>query len=125
MAEPSKPRKAARSRQGAARSVEASAAPDSTESPGGALGLVETRGLAAGTEAADAMVKSANVVLLSRQQVGGGIITILVRGDVGSVQAAVDAGAAAAAQVGQVLSAKVIPRPASETETILSRPPVR
>jgi len=92
---------------------------------GGALGLVETRGLAAGTEAADAMVKSANVVLLARQQVGGGIITILVRGDVGSVRAAVDAGAAAAAQVGQVLAARVIPRPAGQTETILTRPPVR
>jgi ethanolamine utilization protein EutM len=71
------------------------------------------------------MVKSANVVLVSRQQVGGGIITILVRGDVGSVQAAVDAGAVAAAAVGEVLATKVIPRPAGEIEGILVRPPVR
>jgi ethanolamine utilization protein EutM len=97
----------------------------SAETVGTALGLVETRGLAAGTEAADAMVKAANVMLLKRQQVGGGIITILVRGDVGSVQAAVDAGAAAASAVGQVLAAEVIPRPAGEVEGILDRPPKR
>ena len=92
---------------------------------GSALGLIETRGLAAGTEAADAMVKAANVTLVTRQQVGGGIITIIVRGDVGSVQAAVDAGAVAAAAVGRVLATKVIPRPAGEVEDILTRPPVR
>lgn len=92
---------------------------------GQALGLVETMGLAAATEAADAMVKAANVHLVSKQQVGGGLITILVAGDVGAVQAAVDAGKAAGAAVGRVVSAHVIPRPHDEIISILERPPVR
>jgi ethanolamine utilization protein EutM len=92
---------------------------------GQSLGLIETMGLVAATEAADAMVKSANVRLVSRQQVGGGLITILVSGDVGAVQAAVDAGRAAAEKVGQVVSAHVIARPHEEIPDILERPPVR
>ena len=96
-----------------------------TDLQGQALGLVETMGLAAGTEAADAMVKAANVRLISRQQVGGGLITILVAGDVGAVQAAVAAGRAAAEVVGKVVSAHVIPRPHDDIPDILERPPVR
>jgi ethanolamine utilization protein EutM len=92
---------------------------------GQALGLVETMGLVAATEAADAMIKSANVHLVSRQQVGGGLITIIVSGDVGAVQAAVDAGRAAGSAVGRVVSAHVIPRPADEIPDLLERPPVR
>jgi ethanolamine utilization protein EutM len=92
---------------------------------GQAIGFVETMGLVAGTEAADAMVKSANVTLVSRQQVGGGLITIIVAGDVGAVKAAVDAGAAAASAVGKVVSAHVIPRPHDEIPDLLERPPVR
>jgi ethanolamine utilization protein EutM len=92
---------------------------------GQSLGLIETVGLAAATEAADAMVKAANVELVARQQPGGGLITIIVRGDVGAVQAAVDAGAAAARRIGRVISAHVIPRPHDEIENILRRPPVR
>ncbi len=90
-----------------------------------ALGFVETMGLVAATEAADAMIKSANVHLVSKQQVGGGLITIIVAGDVGAVQAAVDAGSAAAGRVGRVVSAHVIPRPADEIPDMLERPPVR
>ena len=92
---------------------------------GRALGLVETMGLVAATEAADAMVKSANVRLVSKQQVGGGLITIIVAGDVGAVKAAVDAGAAAADAVGRVVSAHVIPRPHEDIPDLLERPPVR
>lgn len=92
---------------------------------GGALGLIETIGLAAGIEAADSMVKAANVELVARQQVGGGLIAILVRGDTGSVKAAVDAGTAAASRVGQVVSAHVIPRPHPDLESILRRKFVR
>jgi ethanolamine utilization protein EutM len=92
---------------------------------GRALGLVETHGLVAATEAADAMVKAANVRLIGRQQPGGGLITILVEGDVGAVKAAVDAGAAAASAVGKVVSTHVIPRPHGEIADILERPPVR
>lgn len=92
---------------------------------GQAIGFVETMGLVAGTEAADAMVKSANVTLVSRQQVGGGLITIIVAGDVGAVQAAVDAGSAAASAVGRVVSAHVIPRPHEDIPGMLERPPVR
>jgi microcompartment protein CcmL/EutN len=92
---------------------------------GQALGLVETMGLVAATEAADAMVKSANVHLISKQQVGGGLITILVGGDVGAVQAAVAAGRAAAEKIGKVVSAHVIARPHDEIPDILERPPVR
>src|SRR5205814_10529125 len=77
----------------------------------GGLGLVETLGLAAGVEAADAMVKAANVKIVARQQVGGGLVAILIEGDVGAVKAAVDAGVASASQVGKVVSSHVIPRP--------------
>ena len=92
---------------------------------GQAIGLIETFGLVAATEAADAMVKSANVRLVTKQQVGGGLITILVAGDTGAVQAAVDAGAAAAARIGRVVSARVIARLHEAVEDILARPPVR
>jgi ethanolamine utilization protein EutM len=92
---------------------------------GTALGFVETIGKTAGTLAADTMVKAANVTLVTSQQPGGGIITIIVRGEVGAVKAAVDAGAAAARTVGKVRSAHVIARPHEEVEDILERPPVR
>jgi ethanolamine utilization protein EutM len=92
---------------------------------GRAIGFVETMGLVAGTEAADAMVKSANVLLVSKQQVGGGLITIIVAGDVGAVKASVDAGAAAASAVGRVVSAHVIPRPHPDIAALLLRPSVR
>jgi ethanolamine utilization protein EutM len=92
---------------------------------GNALGLVETIGLVAATQAADAMVKAANVEIVTRQQPGGGFITIIVRGDVGAVKAAVDAGAAAASQIGRVASAHVIPRPHDDVADLLRRPPVR
>lgn len=87
---------------------------------GEALGLVETRGLVGSIEAADAMVKAANVRLVGRQQVGGGYVTVMVRGDVGAVKAATDVGAEAAARVGEVVSVHVIPRPHAEVETILT-----
>ncbi|MGY4400717.1 BMC domain-containing protein [Bradyrhizobium sp. USDA 3315] len=90
-----------------------------------ALGFVETNGLVAAIQAADAMVKSANVKLVTKQQAGGGLISIIVQGDVGAVKAAVDAGAAAAGQLGKVVSAHVIPRPHDGMEDILKRPPVR
>ena len=86
---------------------------------GEALGLVETRGLVGSIEAADAMVKAANVRLVGRQQAGGGYVTVMVRGDVGAVKAATDVGAEAAARVGEVVSVHVIPRPHAEVETIL------
>ena len=92
---------------------------------GEALGLVETVGLVAATEAADAMVKAANVEIVTRQQPGGGYTAIIVRGDVGAVKAAVEAGSAAARSVGRVASAHVIPRPHDEIAGILRRPPVR
>ena len=95
------------------------------DSEGAALGLIETIGLAAGIEAADSMVKSANVEIVTRQQVGGGLIAILVRGDTGAVQAAVDAGTIAASKVGRVVSAHVIPRPDPGLEAILRRKFVR
>ena len=90
-----------------------------------ALGFVETRGLVAAVQAADAMVKAANVQLVTRQQPGGGLISIIVQGDVGAVKAAVDAGVAAANKIGKVVSAHVIPRPHEGMEDILERPPVR
>lgn len=76
-----------------------------------AIGLIETRGLVAQIEAADAMLKAANVTLVKQVQIGGAYVTTVVRGDVGSVRAAVDAGAAAAGQVGELVSAHLIPRP--------------
>lgn len=86
-----------------------------------ALGMIETRGLVGAVEAADAMVKSANVELVGREQVGGGLVTVMVRGDVAAVKAATDAGAAAAARVGELISVHVIPRPDSGVEMILPK----
>ncbi len=88
---------------------------------GDALGLIETRGLVGSIEAADTMVKAANVQLVGYEQVGGGYVTVMVRGDVGAVQAATDAGAEAAARVGEVVSVHVIPRPHADVETILKK----
>ena len=84
-----------------------------------ALGMVETRGLVGSIEAADAMVKAANVVLAGKEQIGAGLVTVMVRGDVGAVKAATDAGAAAARRVGELVSVHVIPRPHQEVERIL------
>lgn len=84
-----------------------------------ALGMVETKGLVGSIEAADAMVKAANVTLIGKEHVGGGLVTVLVRGDVGAVKAATDAGGAAAAKVGELVSVHVIPRPHDEVESIL------
>ena len=86
-----------------------------------ALGMIETKGLVASIEAADAMVKAANVTLIGKVHVGGGLVTVMVRGDVGAVKASVDAGAAAAANVGQVVSQHVIPRPHTDVEKILPK----
>ena len=84
-----------------------------------ALGMIETKGLVGAIEAADAMVKAAPVTLLGKAFVGGGLVTVMVRGDVGAVKAATDAGAAAAQRVGELLSVHVIPRPHAEVEDIL------
>lgn len=84
-----------------------------------ALGMVETRGLVANIEAADAMVKAANVSLVGQNKIGSGLVTAMVRGDVGAVKAATDAGAAAAAKIGEVVSVHVIPRPHADVESIL------
>ena len=84
-----------------------------------ALGMVETKGLGASIEAADAMVKAANVTLIGKVHVGGGLVTVMVRGDVGAVKAATDAGAAAAGNIGELVSVHVIPRPHGEVELIL------
>lgn len=84
-----------------------------------ALGMVETKGLVGAIEAADAMVKAANVVLIGSEYVGGGFVTVMVRGDVGAVKAATDAGAAAARRVGELASVHVIPRPHTDVEMIL------
>lgn len=84
-----------------------------------ALGMIETRGLVGSIEAADAMVKAANVELIGKEQVGSGLVTVIVRGDVGAVKAATDAGAAAAERVGELVSVHVIPRPHRDVESIL------
>ncbi|KMO86889.1 carboxysome structural protein EutM [Megasphaera cerevisiae DSM 20462] len=84
-----------------------------------ALGLIETKGLVGSIEAADAMVKAANVYLIGKILVGGGLVTVMVRGDVGAVKAATDAGAAAAQRVGELVSVHVIPRPHADVELIL------
>lgn len=84
-----------------------------------ALGMVETRGLIGAIEAADAMVKAANVRLIGKEKIGGGFVTVMVRGDVGAVKASTDAGAAAAEKVGELVSVHVIPRPHSDVESIL------
>ena len=84
-----------------------------------ALGMIETKGLVASVEAADAMVKAANVTLIGKVHVGSGLVTVMVRGDVWAVKAATDAGAAAAERVGELVSVHVIPRPHQEVEHIL------
>ncbi len=84
-----------------------------------ALGMVETRGLIGAVEAADTMVKAANVRLIGKEKIGGGFVTVMVRGDVGAVKAATDAGATAAEKVGELVSVHVIPRPHSDVESIL------
>ena len=84
-----------------------------------ALGMIETKGLVGAIEAADAMVKAANVHLIGKVLVGGGLVTVMVRGDVGAIKAATDAGAAAAQRVSELISVHVIPRPHSEVELIL------
>jgi len=88
---------------------------------GEAIGLIETRGLVGGVEAADAMVKAANVKLVGQERIGGGLVTVIVKGDVGAVKAAVDAGAAAAKRVGELISVHVIPRPHVELDMILPK----
>ena len=85
------------------------------------LGMIETKGLVGAIEAADAMVKSANVQLVGKEQVGGGLVTVMVRGDVGAVKAATDAGAAAAEKVGELISVHVIARPHAEVDNILPK----
>ena len=84
-----------------------------------ALGMVETRGLVAAIEAADAMVKAANVTLIGTEKIGSGLVSVMVRGDVGAVKAAVEAGSASAARLGEVIAVHVIPRPHGDVENIL------
>ena len=86
-----------------------------------ALGMVETKGLVGSIEAADAMVKAANVVLVGKEYIGAGYVTVMVRGDVGAVKAATDVGAAAARRVGELVAVHVIPRPHAEVEKILPK----
>jgi microcompartment protein CcmL/EutN len=86
-----------------------------------ALGMIETKGLVGAVEAADAMVKAANVTLVGYEKIGSGFVTVMVRGDVGAVKAATDAGAAAADRVGEVVSVHVIPRPHTDVEMILPK----
>lgn len=86
-----------------------------------ALGLVETKGYVGAIEAADAMTKSANVTLIGYEKVGAGLVTVMVRGDVGAVKASIDAGAAAARAVGEVVSCHVIPRPHTDVEKLLPK----
>ena len=88
---------------------------------GEALGMVETKGLVGAIEAADAMTKSANVSLVGYEKIGSGLVTVMVRGDVGAVKASVDAGSAAAEKVGEVVSVHVIPRPHTDVEKILPK----
>ena len=90
-------------------------------SMGEALGMVETKGLVGAIEAADAMTKSANVSLIGYEKIGSGLVTVMVRGDVGAVKASVDAGSAAAGKVGEVVSVHVIPRPHTDVEKILPK----
>jgi len=84
-----------------------------------ALGMIETKGLVAAIEAVDAMAKSANVALMGMERIGGGYVSVFVRGEVGAVKAAVDAGTAAAKKVGEVVSVHIIPRPHQDTETLV------
>ena len=89
-----------------------------------ALGMIETKGLTALVEASDAMLKSANVTLLGWEQIGSGLVSAMVVGDVAAVKAAVDAGSAAAARVGEVVGIQVIPRPHGDLQAILPKAPV-
>ncbi len=91
------------------------------DTPRDALGMVETKGFIGSVEAADAMVKAANVTLIGTEYIGAGYVTVLIRGDVGAVKAATDAGAAAARRVGELVSVHVIPRPHAEVERILPK----
>ena len=91
------------------------------DTPRDALGMVETRGFIGSVEAADAMVKAANVQLVGTEYIGAAYVTVLVRGDVGAVKAATDAGAAAARRVGELVAVHVIPRPHAEVERILPK----
>ncbi len=84
-----------------------------------ALGMIETRGLVAAIEAVDAMAKSANVALTGMEKIGGGYVSVFVRGEVGAVKAAIDAGTAAAKKVGEIVSIHIIPRPHPDTETLV------
>ena len=84
-----------------------------------ALGMVETRGLVAAIEAADAMVKAANVTLIGSEKIGSGLVSVMVRGDVGAVKAAVEAGGAAASRLGEVIATPVIPRPHTDVDNLL------
>jgi len=86
-----------------------------------ALGMVETKGLIGAIEAADAMCKAANVTLIGYEKIGSGLVTVMVRGDVGAVKAATDAGAASAEKVGELVSVHVIPRPHTDVEQILTK----
>ena len=86
-----------------------------------ALGMIETRGLIGAIEAADAMVKAANVVVIGKEYIGAGYVTVLARGDVGAIKAATDAGAAAARRVGELVSVHVIPRPHADVERVLPK----
>ena len=86
-----------------------------------ALGMIETRGLVAAIEAADAMVKSAEVVLIGTEKIGSGLVSVMVRGDVGAVKSAVESGAAAAGRLGEVVATHVIPRPHTDVEKILPK----
>lgn len=86
-----------------------------------ALGMIETKGLVGAIEAADAMVKAANVTLVGKEQIGSGLVTVMVRGDVGAVKAATDAGAAAAERVGELIAVHVIPRPHGDVDTVLPK----
>ncbi len=88
---------------------------------GEALGMIETKGLVGAIEAADAMTKSANVTLMGYEKIGSGLVTVMVRGDVGAVKAAVDAGACAAEKVGEIVAQHVIPRPNTDVEKILPK----
>lgn len=86
-----------------------------------ALGMVETRGLIASVEAADAMLKAANVVLVGTEKIGSGLVSVMVRGDVGAVKSAVEAGSAAAERLGELIAVHVIPRPHDDVEKILPK----
>ena len=86
-----------------------------------ALGMIETRGLTAAVEAADAMVKAAEVVLVGTEKIGSGLVSVMVRGDVGAVKAAVESGSAAAARLGEIIATHVIPRPHNDVEKILPK----